>query len=533
MKPPSDQGAIASKPCDNPCEPQAEPWILAATILGSSMGFIDSTIVSVALPALQSHLGGTVIDMQWVVEAYALTLGALILVGGSAGDLFGRRRVFLLGAILFAVASAACGIAPNIHALVAARAVQGVGAAFLVPGSLSILRASFSEQTRGRTIGTWSGFTAITSALGPVLGGWLIEHASWRWAFFINIPLAVATIAISLWRVPESKDASSASIDWAGALIATAGLGALAYGLIESGSRGWRSPSIWAALAVGVLGLLGFLRIESRAKSPMVPLELFRSRNFSGANLLTFFLYSALAIFFFLYPLDLIQAQHYTATATGAAALPFILLIFVLSRWTGGLVARFGPRGPLIFGPLIVAAGFLLFAVPSVSAVYWHTFFPAFLTLGLGMAISIPPLTTVAMDSSGPSRAGAASGINNAVARVAGLLATAVLGVVMVNAFSVRLNRNLRDLAIPSDALQELKSNEIRLAALPIPAGIDVETAAAVRTSIDSAFVFAFRSAMMFCAALSIAGASIAWRMISSLSSVGRRVQMSEATRQG
>ena len=516
MKPPCDQAVIESGHAAIPCTRRAEPWILAAAILGSSMAFIDGTVVNVALPVLQTSLGGTVVDMQWVVEAYGLFLGALILVGGSLGDLFGRRRMFLLGVTVFAVASVGCGLAPNIRQLVIARSVQGLGAAFLVPGSLSIISASFTEKERGQAIGTWSGFTAITTALGPVLGGWLIEHASWRSVFFINVPIAAAVIALSLWRVPESRNAARGKVDWVGALIATAGLGGVAYGFIESASLGWSRASIWGSLTVGCLCLLAFFLLESRVASPMVPLDLFRSRNFSGANLLTLFLYAALGIFFFLLPLDLIQVQHYTATATGAAMLPLILLVFLLSRWSGGLVTRYGPRSPLIVGPIIAAAGFLLFAAPSFGGSYWRTFFPAFLVLGLGLAVSVAPLTTVVMNAVDQNRAGTASGINNAVARVAGLLAIALLGVVMVSAFSLRLNRSLRDLAIPPPAMQDLQSNEIRLAAMAVPVGIDAEMAAAIRVSIARAFVFAFRLVMVICAGLSIASASFAWRMIAS-----------------
>ncbi len=480
------------------------------------MAFIDSTVVNVALPALQTSLGGTVTDIQWVVEAYGLLLGALILVGGSLGDLFGRRRMFLIGVTVFAIASAGCGLAPNIHQLVFARAVQGIGAAFLVPGSLSIISSSFDEEERGRAIGTWSGFTAITTALGPVLGGWLIEHASWRWAFFINVPLAAVVIALSLWRVPESRTIAGGRIDWIGALIATVGLGGVAYGFIESASLGWSHPSVWASLMVGCASLITFFFFESRVASPMIPLELFRSRDFSGANLLTLFLYAALGIFFFLFPLDLIQVQHYSATATGAAALPLILLMFLLSRWSGGLAARYGPRRPLVIGPIIAAAGFLLFAVPSVGGNYWSAFFPAFVVLGFGLAVSVAPLTTVVMGAVDQNRAGTASGINNAVARVAGLISIAVLGVVLVNAFSFYLNHSLRDLAIPAGAMRDLQAGVIKLAALTVPPGIGPDTAAAIRVSIDRAFIFGFRSVMLLCAGLSVMSAACAWRMITS-----------------
>jgi EmrB/QacA subfamily drug resistance transporter len=497
-----------------PCAERAEPWILAVAILGSSMAFIDGTVVNVALPALQASLGGTVIDVQWVVEGYGLFLSALILVGGSLGDLFGRRRMFLAGVAVFAIASVACGLAPNIHQLVLVRAIQGLGAAFLVPGSLSIISASFREKERGRAIGTWSGVTAITTALGPVLGGWLIEHASWRWAFFINIPIAAAVIGLSLWRVPESRAAERKSVDSVGAFIATIGLAGVTYGFIESANLGWRNPAVWGSLVVGLVCLIAFLYVEARVGSPVVPLNLFRSRDFSGANLLTLFLYAALGIFFFLFPLNLIQVQHYSATATGAAALPLIALIFLLSRWSGGLVARYGARRPLIIGPLIAGAGFLLFAVPSTGGSYWSTFFPGFVVLGLGMAVSVAPLTTVVMGAVDQDHAGTASGINNAVARVAGLLSIAILGAAMLGAFSFHLNRSLSQLQVPRDAKLELQANEIKLAAMVVPTGIDANTASAIKVSINQAFVFGFRFVMLICAGLAITSAAFAWRLI-------------------
>ncbi len=514
MKTPCDEAAIQSRNVAAPCAKSAEPWILAVTILGSSMAFIDGTIVNVALPALQKSLGGTVVDMQWVVEGYALFLSALILVGGSLGDLLGRRKMFLIGVALFAIASACCGLAPDIHKLVVARAIQGVGAAFLVPGSLSIISASFSEEERGRAIGTWSGFTAITTAIGPVLGGWLIEHASWRWAFFINVPIAFAVIVLALWRVPESKNAQPTTVDWTGALLATIGLAGVTYGFVESSNLGWSQPSVWGSLAAGCASLVAFLYVESRVNSPLVPLDLFRSRNFSGANLLTLFLYAALGIFFFLFPLNLIQVQHYSATAAGAAALPFILLMFLLSRWSGGLVARYGPKLPLIVGPVIAAIGFLLCAFPSTGGSYWRTFFPAFLVLGLGMAVSVAPLTTIVMSAVDENRAGTASGINNAVARVAGLLSIATLGIVMVSAFSSHLNKSLRSLGLPEGITRDLQSSEIKLAAVTVPVGVDSYTAAKITTEIDRSFVYGFRVVMLICAALSIVSALCARLLI-------------------
>ena len=478
------------------------------------MAFIDSTVVNVALPALQASLYATVVSVQWVVESYGLFLGALILVGGSLGDLFGRRRMFLVGVGIFAAASIACGLASNIQQLVIARSVQGIGAALLVPGSLSIISASFDENTRGQAIGTWSGFTAITTAVGPVLGGWLIEHASWRWAFFLNVPIAAIVISISLRHVPESRDATAKHIDWLGAVVATVGLGGVVYGLIESASLGWKHPLVFGSLIAGLINLVGFIFVEVRVSEPMVPLTLLASRSFSGANLLTLFLYAALGIFFFLLPMNLIQVQGYSATATGAAALPLILLMFSLSRWSGGLVKRYGARAPLIIGPLLAAAGFILFAVPTVGAGYWKAFFPAFIVLGLGMAISVAPLTTVVMNSVDQDRAGTASGINNAVARVAGVLAIAIFGIVMVKLFSSSLNRSLTGRLLAPGIFQYVRANEIKLAGLDLPSSLDVDTIAIIRVSISHAFVFGFRTVMLICAGLSLASAAIASLMI-------------------
>jgi EmrB/QacA subfamily drug resistance transporter len=514
MKPPCDEAVIRSGGAGGRCAADARKWILAATILGSSMAFIDGTVVNVALPALQTTFQATVVDVQWVVESYGLFLAALILVGGSLGDLFGRRLIFVLGVAIFALASVACGLVSNVHQLIVARSIQGVGAALLVPGSLAIISTSFDEGSRGQAIGTWSGFTSITTAVGPVLGGWLVEHASWRWVFFINLPLAAAVIAISLWRVPESRSVARGHVDWVGALIGTLGLGGLVNGFIESANLGWMHPLVLLSLIAGFGCLILFLFVEARAPSPMVPLTLFASSTFSGTNLLTLFLYAAIGIFFFLFPLNLIQVQGYSATAAGAAVLPLILLIFFLSRWSGGLVSRYGARLPLMIGPLVVALGFVLFAVPSVGGSYWKAFFPAVVCLGLGMAITVAPLTTVVMNSVSQDRVGTASGINNAIARIAGVLAIAVLGIVMVNAFGSRLNHRLVDLSLPPGAMQAVQLEEIKLAALPIPAGVSPAQKGTIKEAIAEAFVFGFRMVMLICAGLSLASSVVARLMV-------------------
>ena len=438
-----DENIIRSGPAAAPCSKTRGRWILAATILASSMAFIDGTVVNVALPALQTNLNATATDVQWVIESYALFLSALLLVGGSLGDHYGRRRIFLLGVAIFAVASAACGLAGNIHQLIVARAFQGFGAALLVPGSLAIISNSFSEQERGRAIGLWSGFSAITTGIGPVLGGWLIEHVSWRAVFFINLPLALVVILISLRHVAENTDRESSRVDWLGAILAALGLGALVYGLIESAQVGFNDRSVIMALTAGVVVLILFFFVESRLSHPMLPLTLFRSRTFAGTNLLTFLLYAALGGTLFFLPLNLIQVQRYPPTSAGAALLPFILIMSFLSRWSGGLVARYGPKLPLVVGPVITAVGYLLFLLPGIGGNYWTNFFPPAVVLGLGMAITVAPLTTTVMSSIGQNRAGTASGVNNAVARTASLVAIAVLGVVMIHVFKTNLDHRL------------------------------------------------------------------------------------------
>jgi EmrB/QacA subfamily drug resistance transporter len=515
LKPPCDEAVIATQKAAAPCTKEHGRWILAATILGSSMVFIDGTVVNIALPALQANLNATAVDVQWVVESYALFLAALLLLGGSLGDHFGRRRIYSIGVVLFALASIWCGLAPNISQLILARAVQGIGGALLVPGGLAIISASFPEEERGRAIGTWSGSTAITTALGPVLGGWLIEHVSWRAVFFLNLPLAIVVLVLVFYFVPESRnEEESGTLDLTGAALATISLGAIVYGLIESSRLGLESPIVIGALSCGVVICAAFILVEARVRKPMMPPALFRSTNFTGANLLTMFLYASLAGTLYFLPLNLIQVQGYTATAAGAATLPFILIMFLLSRWSGGLVKRYGSRLPLIVGPVIAAVGFALFLRPGVGESYWRTFFPAVVVLGIGMAISVAPLTTTVMNSVSENRAGIASGVNNAVSRTAGLLAVAVFGLIMFHSFNSGLDRQLDQIPVPIEIRQALNTERIKLAAAEIPRSVNEETRIALRQAINECFVSGFRRVMLVGASLALAGAAIAWLMI-------------------
>jgi EmrB/QacA subfamily drug resistance transporter len=517
LRQPCDEGVIAAKRVTAPCSKALAPWILAATILGSSMVFIDGTVVNVALPALQAHLNATAVDVQWVVESYALFLAALLLTGGSLGDHFGRKRVYATGVALFALASIWCGLAPTISQLIAARAAQGIGGALLVPGSLAIISASFAEEDRGQAIGTWAGSTAITTALGPVIGGWLIEHVSWRAVFFLNLPLALIVLALVSLFVPESRDEEeSGRLDLTGAALATISLGAIVYGLIESSRLGLQSFAVLASLSSGVIAFAAFIFVEARVRHPMMPPSLFRSRNFTGANLLTLFLYAALSGTLFFLPLNLIQVQGYTATAAGAASLPFILIMFLLSRWSGGLVKRYGSRLPLIVGPVVAAIGFALFMKPGLGGSYWGTFFPAVAVLGLGMAISVAPLTTTVMNAVKESHAGIASGVNNAVSRTGGLLAVAVLGLIMFHAFNSCLDWRLDQTSVPGEIRQTLNTERIKLAALEIPSSANEEARAALKGAVNECFVSGFRRVMLAGAALALASSLVAWLMIQS-----------------
>jgi EmrB/QacA subfamily drug resistance transporter len=510
---PCDEGVIRARAADTPQAGRGGAWVLVATILGSALAFVDGTVVNVALPTLQQALGADVADVQWVVESYALTLAALLLAGGSLGDRYGRRRVFGMGVALFAAASVGCGLAPDVRWLIGMRAVQGVGGALLVPGSLALISASFAPEHRGRAIGTWSGVSSVAAGFGPVLGGWLIENASWRWIFFVNV-LPAAAVLLILPRVPESRDPGAGRLDVPGAALVTVGLGGIVYGLIEAGRVGWGHPAVLGSTIVGVAALAAFAMVERRVRSPMVPLGLFRSRTFAGANLLTLLLYAALGGALFFLPFNLIQVQGYGAAAAGAAFLPFIVLMSVLSRWSGGLVDRYGARLPLTIGPLIAAAGFALLAVPGVGGSYWTTFFPAVVVLGLGLAVSVAPLTTAVMGAVDSRHAGVASGINNAMSRTAGLVAVAAFGLVALGVFGRSLDGRMEAMRTPPAVRAAMEAQRIRLADAEPPAGMDEAGRAAMERAVDLSFVTAFRWLMLLAACLAVASAAAAWGMI-------------------
>lgn len=433
---PCDAGQVqgAGSP-GRPLSQAHKRWVLAATVLGSSLTFIDGSALGVALPAIQNDLGAGPAAVQWVSNAYLLTLGALVLIGGAAGDRFGRRLVFLIGVAVFALASIACGLAPSVELLIAGRAVQGIGAALLTPGALAVIGSVFPPEERGKAFGTWAGAGALFGMIGPLVGGWLADAADWRFIFWINVPLALLTAVVTLRAVPESRDEDAKGLDWLGALLAVAGLAALTWALTAAPDLGWRDPLILAGLAGGSGLLAAFLWAEARERQPMMPLGLFKSSVFSGINLLTLLLYFALSGAMFFLPFELIRVHGWTATAAGAAMLPFAVIMSLFSGAAGRLADRFGARLSLSVGPILAGIGLALLALPRPGAGYVDGPLAGMTVIAIGMTLAVGPLTAAVMGAVKPGHAGVASGVNNAVARVAGLLAVALLGVILSAVF--------------------------------------------------------------------------------------------------
>ncbi|MEQ7155034.1 MFS transporter [Brevundimonas aurifodinae] len=441
QRPPCEAGQVQSIAAGTPpLSASRKRAILAATVLGSSLTFIDGSALGVALPAIQRDLGAGPAAAQWISNAYLLTLGALVLTGGAAGDRFGRKRVFLIGVILFALASVACGLTPTAELLIVGRAIQGVGAALLTPGALALIGASFPPEERGRAFGTWAGAGALFGMAGPLVGGWLSDNADWRAIFWINVPLAALTVAVAA-RVPESRDPEARGLDVPGAVLAVAGLAALTWSLTAAPDLGWTSPAVLAGLAGGVGLLGGFLWAEAREAHPMMPLSLFRSSVFSGINLLTLLLYFALGGAMFFLHFDLIRVQGWSATEAGAAMLPFAVVMGLFSGLAGRIADRFGARLSLGVGPVLAGIGLLMLALPGRGAGYIDGPLAGMTVMAIGMTLAVGPLTGAVMGAVEPGKTGVASGVNNAVARVAGLLAVALLGVVLSAVFVALLDQ--------------------------------------------------------------------------------------------
>lgn len=482
---------------------------LIATILASSMAFIDGSALNVALAALQDDLGASGADLLWIVNGYLLMLAALLLLGGALGDRLGRKRVFSAGIVLFAGSSLACGLAPSTAFLIAARFVQGVGGALMIPGSLAILTAGVVQEERGRAIGLWSAATTITTIGGPILGGLFADLGLWRGVFVINLPLAVLALA-ALAPVPETRDdALTGRLDLPGAVLTVLGLGGITYGLIRLGDLGVRAglhhADILIGLGAGVILLIAFVLVERRSAQPLVDLTLFKMRTFTGANLMTAALYGALSGGLFFLPLNLIQVQGYNSALAGLTFLPFSLMLALLSPWSGGLVDRIGPRVPLTVGPILVGMGFGALALPGLTggpSAFWTTYFPGILLMGAGMGITVAPLTTTVMNAVPSHRAGIASGINNAFSRQAQVLAIAVFGAVALGLFSTALDSKIGRLALPPDRAAAMHAQADKLGSAAPPAAWDAAARGAVEDAVRRAFVSMFRPLMILGAAL-------------------------------
>jgi EmrB/QacA subfamily drug resistance transporter len=407
---------------------RAGRWVLAGTVLGSGIAALDATVVGIALPAIGRDFHATVASMQWVVDGYTLPLAGLLLLGGALGDIQGRRKLFVIGTVWFALASLGCGLAPNAGFLIAARALQGVGAALLTPGSLAILQASFTPDDRSKAIGAWSGLGGVATAIGPFLGGWLIGAVSWRLVFFINLPIAAVVVVIALRHIPESRAPGPRQpLDPAGAITISLALAGLTYGLIAASAGGWTSPGVLTSLLAGVVLLAAFCTVEARGTHPMLPLTIFKSRQFTAANAVTFVVYGALGGALFLVPVVLQEVSGYSPLEAGTAMLPLTAIMLLFSARSAALSARIGPRLQMTVGPFVIAAGMALFARVHGNGDYLTQVLPAVLVLGVGLAINVAPLTATALSAAPAEHSGIASAVNNDVARTASLIAVAVL----------------------------------------------------------------------------------------------------------
>jgi EmrB/QacA subfamily drug resistance transporter len=505
---PCEEGVIQSTPLAINRPADAKPWVLLAAILASSVANIDESIVNVALPAIETDLVTSAMVVQWLVNAYTLCLSALLLVGGATGDQFGRRRFFIVGISIFAVASLWCGLAPSLTQLILARGAQGAGAALLLPCSLALIGATFDETERGKAIGTWAGFSAVATAIAPLLGGWIVDHFSWRWIFLVNPLIALPTIWIAYRHVPESRDPDAKpGLDWRGTILVLLGLGSLAYGLIASPVSGWRDPIVLVSLTGGLMLLIGFLYEERRSRTPILPLSLFESRTFSAVNLLTLLLYAAMGGVFFFLPFALIQVHGYPATLAGTAFLPFTIIMAALSRWAGGLLDQFGARLPLVIGPAIAALGIGLMGLMVESGSYWE-FLVSIAILGFGMVVTVAPLTATVIDAVPAHETGVASGINNAVASVANLLAIAILGAIALSILDHALTWNLQNPTLSEGVKHAIQAARGQLVIEPALTNLQGSDRVNAELILRASLAESTRWVMLIAAAIALGGAA-------------------------
>lgn len=493
--------------------------VLLSAILASSMAFIDGTALNVAMPALQRALDLNATELLWVVNAYTLFLAALMLLGGSLGDIYGKKRTFIWGITLFTVFSIVCGFAHNGQILIIGRALQGIGGALMVPGSLSILTASFPQEKRGKAIGTWSMFSAFTTILGPVLGGYLAGEGLWRFIFFINVPLGIASMIILVTQVREPVSTNQRKLDWYGSILITIGLIGLVYGFIQASEVGFDSIWVWICIAIGIANIIGFIIYEAKAKSPMMPLSLFQSSTFSGANAMTFMVYGALGAVLFFVPLNLIQVQNYPETLAGLGILPFGGLIAILARTSGKLTDKVGAKLPLIIGPILTGIGFLGFSLIGITdgfKDFWISFFPVLVIAGIGMGLTVVPLTTAVMNCVSDANSGIASGINNTISRLAGVLTLAIVGSFAIISFQEDLVTYLKlpEAELTGDQVAYMQEEAINLAeAQPNPNWLESEKNT-VRHFVKQSFVNTFNFTAVVSAILCFIGAIISWRYV-------------------
>jgi EmrB/QacA subfamily drug resistance transporter len=496
----------------------AGKWIMASTILASAMAFIDGTALNVVLPSLQRSLNASGTDLFWILNAYLLMLASLIILGGSLGDKLGRKKIFMIGIIIFMCGSAACGFSPDVHFLIACRSIQGLGGALMIPGSLSIISSSFASTERGKAIGTWSSVTTMVTIGGPILGGALADAGLWRFIFFINIPIGIISVLILIFKVDESRDEETDhKLDFPGAFTSLTGLALLTFGFLRIPEVGFSDPQSYLSLTVGLIALIIFIFIERYSKHPMMPLQLFSNKTFSGANLLSFFLYAGLTAGILFLNLDLIQAQGYKQFQAGLTLLPFTLLMIFLARYAGSLADKHGPRLFLIAGPAVAGLGMLLLSFIQQTngpSSYFTSFFPGILLFGLGMSFTVAPLTATVMGALPAHYSGTASGINNATTRIAGVFANAILGALAILFFSGFLSEKINNMHLNADEKRSVMQQVNNLGNAKPPAQINDADKTTISSTYREAFIDTYSKIMKICAALAFAGAFMSFLFI-------------------